>query len=178
MTAFSRIIDHTLRWETGGRPNGGLHTHPDDPGGTTKWGIAQRYHPEENVKTLTLERALEIYRWKYFLRPRLHLLPEAIAMHVFDQCVNVGTQRGVELLQHCVGAHTDGRIGPRTLAQVGMVSEAWLCSNFAQERASWYLAHAAKKTNRLQFRGGWIRRTVSTAHFVGYHLGEIECSSR
>jgi lysozyme family protein len=62
MPGFERALAFTLRWE------GGLSQDPDDPGGTTKYGISARAHPEVDVRNLTLEDAKEIYRKEYWER--------------------------------------------------------------------------------------------------------------
>ncbi len=44
---------------------GGYVNHPKDPGGETKYGIAKRSHPEEDIRSLTRKRAEEIYYDEY-----------------------------------------------------------------------------------------------------------------
>ena len=56
MNDFEKIIEFTFSWEGRGK----VHSVAGDPGGTTKWGIAQRYHPDMDVASLTEEKAREI----------------------------------------------------------------------------------------------------------------------
>lgn len=101
-TAF----DFTLGWEVGKnrdgtlKQDGGYTNDPDDPGGETKWGISKRSHQNLDIKNLTLEDALEIYRQEYWLiysvkNPRLDLdaVPRDYAVSVFDSGVSTGPNR-------------------------------------------------------------------------------------
>ena len=49
--AFERLIGH----------EGGYVNNPSDPGGETKFGISRRAYPSEMIRTLTLQRAKELY---------------------------------------------------------------------------------------------------------------------
>lgn len=102
--AFTKAIEFTLPWEAGRgkdgnvRADGGLNT--DQWGGITKWGIAQKYHPNVVVSDLGLADALAIYQREYWdiystRTPALDLdaikLPYAVA--IFDSGVNCGVGR-------------------------------------------------------------------------------------
>lgn len=95
---YKTAIEFVLKWEVGNKPNGGYTNDPNDPGGETKWGVAKRYHPKEDIKNLTLERAMQIYReeyWDVYKKNNLDLdtsLPE-LAVAVFDSGVNCGVGR-------------------------------------------------------------------------------------
>jgi hypothetical protein len=65
---------------------------PDDPGGPTKYGIAQNYNPEVDVKNLTLERAKEIYYRKYWQPAGCNEAMFPMDICLFDS--NVNPQRG------------------------------------------------------------------------------------
>lgn len=104
---YKTAIEFTLKWEVGIdrktgklRTDGGYTNDPRDPGGETKWGISKRYHPNEDIKNLTLERALEIYRKEYWdvykaKTPSLDLdsCNADLAVSVFDCGVNCGVSR-------------------------------------------------------------------------------------
>ena len=66
---FKDLIDGVLVRE------GGYVDHPSDPGGETKYGIAKRSHPKEDIKNLTKERAAEIYEKDYWIPSRASSLP-------------------------------------------------------------------------------------------------------
>lgn len=96
---YKTAIEFVAKWE-GWRDNGGYTNDPKDPGGETKWGISKRAHPNEDIKNLTLERAMEIYRKEYWdiykaKTPSVDLdaiAPEC-AIVVFDAGVNCGVNR-------------------------------------------------------------------------------------
>ena len=54
MSKFDKAIDFIFEVE------GYVSNHKADAGGYTKYGIAQKSHPNVNVRTLTLDGAKEI----------------------------------------------------------------------------------------------------------------------
>lgn len=104
---FIKAMEFTLPWEVGKdrngklRSDGGYTNDSDDPGGETKWGISKRANPDEDIKNLTLERAFEIYKEKYFDIYKsyksgpldLDSSPMPYSVAVFDTGVNMGVNR-------------------------------------------------------------------------------------
>lgn len=101
---YKTAIEFVLKWEVGldkhGRvkESGGYVNHPNDPGGETKWGIAKKSHPDEDIKNMPLERALEIYRkdyWDCYRSRGLDLdgVPPDYAVVMFDTGINCGVNR-------------------------------------------------------------------------------------
>ena len=82
--SIDTALAFTLQWEGGSK----YTNDPDDPGGETKYGIAKKAHPSEDIKNLTLERATELYKIGYWFD-----LPEPLATAAFDTAVNVGRGR-------------------------------------------------------------------------------------
>jgi hypothetical protein len=84
---FDRAIEVVLEHE------GEAYTdNPLDRGGPTKFGIAQRWNPDLDVKSLTRTQAIEVYWERYWRGHRHEFLPEAIAIKVFDLAVNLGNR--------------------------------------------------------------------------------------
>lgn len=111
---FDFAIPFTLHHEGGYTP--GL---PDDPGGETRWGISHRSYPTLDLKTLTREAAIAIYRRDFWDALHLDLLPLPLAVALFDGAVNQGpgAARGfIRDLQGLLGMAPDGIIGPATAA--------------------------------------------------------------
>lgn len=77
---------------------GGYVNDPLDPGGETKYGISKRAHPSEDIKSLTLERAKEIYLTSYWAPMGCDNLPWPMALCVFDCAVNQGVNAARYLL--------------------------------------------------------------------------------
>ena len=90
--SFESALEFTLRWE------GGYSNDPSDPGGETKYGISKRYHPNVDVKNLTIDEAQEIYRMEYWNPSGCDSLPEPLDLIVFDTAVNMGIKRARSFL--------------------------------------------------------------------------------
>ncbi len=67
---------------------GAYSNDPRDPGGETKFGIAKRYHPTEDIANLTLERAKEIYLNEYWIPAKCDSAPSPMDICLFDSQVN------------------------------------------------------------------------------------------
>lgn len=87
-----------------------------DPGGLTKFGIAQNKHPEVDVRNLTEEQALEIYYNEYYRASCADRVPFLFGLLIFECAVNQGLGRAVRLWQQAVGVVADGQAGPVSLA--------------------------------------------------------------
>jgi hypothetical protein len=96
---FRRALKFTLQWEVGKKPNGGYTNDPDDPGGETKYGICKRYHPNEDIKNMTPERAAQIYTAEYWDSVHCDDLDWPLNVVVFDSMVNPGVKFVVPALQ-------------------------------------------------------------------------------
>lgn len=87
---FNYCVEQILKHE------GGYVNDPRDPGGETNFGISKRAYPNLDIKSLTKEVAIEIYRRDYWNRidktfPELNLL-------VFDAAVNQGVSAANNLV--------------------------------------------------------------------------------
>lgn len=130
---------------------------PNDPGGLTRYGIAQTRHPEVDVRSLTLARAKEIYRADYWDPIRGDQLPARLAFVVFDSAVNQGVGRAAGFLQHALGIETDGQIGPRTIAAARRIGSA-VVPKFLRLRAIAYFDLARSKPSQQRYLAGWLQR--------------------
>jgi len=86
MAEFSRAINTILKNE------GGYVNNPNDPGGETNYGISKRSFPDVDIRNLTQEKAIAIYRASYWGKyPLLDQLDsQEVATKVFDLMVNMG----------------------------------------------------------------------------------------
>ena len=72
---------------------------PNDPGGPTKYGIAQTYHEGVDVKSLTEEQAFEIYYKEYWQHANLDAINDVrLAKQVLGFCVHIGCGRAIKVL--------------------------------------------------------------------------------
>lgn len=108
------------------RHEGGYVDHPRDPGGATNYGItiatlsSWRGQPvsKTDVRNLTKEEAIAIYKARYWDTICGDDLPSGLDYAVYDYSVNSGPGRAAKELQRVVGAKVDGAVGPMTLAAV------------------------------------------------------------
>lgn len=105
---------------------GGYVDHPKDPGGATNMGIthrtlaAWRGRPvtKQDVRNLTRDEALRIYKAQYWDTVKGDQLPAGLDYAVFDYAVNSGPARAARDLQRVLGVAVDGVIGVQTLAAI------------------------------------------------------------
>jgi lysozyme family protein len=103
---------------------GGYVNHPDDPGGATNKGITLhtfRYYIKPrgtiaDLKALTVQQAVTVYREQYWDEVRADELPSGVDYTVADFAVNSGPSRAAKYLQAALGVTQDGAIGPQTIA--------------------------------------------------------------
>lgn len=165
MADFAPAVERVLDHEVGGAPSGGYVNHPDDPGGETKWGISKRAYPDVDVKALTREAAVEIYRRDFWNELRLgEVRDQRVAEKVLDVGVNLGTHRAGKFVQRAlrlagIVVKVDGIVGPKTLEALNRCLGDWfrVCLGFYQ--LNWYARLVASDLTRYNaFLEGWRRR--------------------
>lgn len=67
---------------------GAYSNDPHDPGGETKFGICKKYHPDTDIKNLTIEQAKEIYLNEYWIPAKCDSTPSPMDICLFDSQVN------------------------------------------------------------------------------------------
>jgi len=140
---------------------GGYSDVAADPGGKTKWGITESEARANgytgDMRDLTQDQAMPIYRAKYWQVCRCDELPDAIRYDVFDAAVNSGPPQAIRWLQVAVGAQPDGIIGPATMAAVMASNAVKLSATLNGIR----LKFMTGLTTWPVFGKGWARR-IST----------------
>lgn len=109
---------------------GGYINHPLDKGGETNYGISSKIYPNEDIKNLTQERAHAIYYRDYWLKPKIHQLPDNFVDIVFDDAVVQGQPAAIINLQKALGVQPDGLIGANTLDALKKSDHNSVRSNF------------------------------------------------
>lgn len=156
---FASFFNWLLKWE------GTVFEHdPDDPGGATKFGIDQRSHPKENIRTLTRERAAEIYMSEYWRKCYAHELPLGVGEVVANIAVNCGHSRAATWLQSTVGAKVDGVIGPLTVKRVATVDPRVVVKELIARTERHYRSIANGKMSK--FLKGWLNRNADCARMA------------
>lgn len=124
---INRVID---KYEGGSR----LVT---DSGGLTKYGISQNAYPGLDIRNLTREQAVEIYKRDYWNRIGADRLPPEMRLMAFDTAVNQGVGRANQFL-----ARSGGDV-----------------ETFTQLRANHYQNLAESNPEKYgQYLKGWMNR--------------------
>lgn len=171
---FEKAFREVLNFE------GGYSDHAADRGGKTRYGITEstaRAHGYKGaISDLPLETAKEIYYRSYWSNHLYGQLPEAVAIEMFDQAVNMGTGTANRNLQRCINLLSksgeiavDGVIGPATVNACTQVYRLYpadlvLWLNIAQ--GARYLEIMDRDPEQKVFARGWGRRVKLTKEAV------------
>lgn len=145
-TAIERVLSH----------EGGYVNDPNDPGGETNWGISKRAYPDVDIKNLTREQAIAIYKRDYWDKVAGAQLHEDIAYQVLDFAVNSGGPVAIQYLQRAAGAADDGYIGPATIEAVNKMPMPVLILIYIALRQKYQVKLKAWKN----FSAGWASRNA------------------
>lgn len=106
-TRFLKFIPFILKWETEYNKDGSVAVErdPDDPGGTTKYGIDQRSHPKVNIEKLTKEQATAIY-FDEWTKQGIERMATKLGECYFNCSVNCGLGRANKLRAQSKDANT------------------------------------------------------------------------
>jgi lysozyme family protein len=176
---------------------GGFVDDPVDPGGATNFGVSLRYLSKigeidadgdgildgdfdgdgdvdaDDIRAMSREDAVFIYRRQWWDRYEYGTLPPAIATKVFDLAINMGARQAHCLLQRAACAAgeelaDDGVIGPVTKRALWRIDAASGNSNihpllaaFRSEAAGFYRELIARNSSREKYRKGWLLRAYA-----------------
>ncbi len=149
--AAERIVGHEA----------GYVNDPKDPGGETKWGISKRSYPHLNIRDLSRDNALVIYRRDFWDRLNLGTAPDGVVYQLFDFAFNSGIETAVRYLQRAIGVADDGHWGPVSAAAVGTMSESDLIMLLLAER----LDFMTRLRNWPDHGKGWARRIAGNLRY-------------
>ena len=136
---------------------------PDDPGGTTKYGIDARSHQGVDIENLTRDQAIAIYAQEWQAH-NLDAIPERLAIAMFDVWVNGGS--AVKWLQSAINLYPppgvkwlapDGVMGPKTVAAANACDQDKVINAFLLERDGRF-QWLASKGGMSKYLGGWLQR--------------------
>lgn len=150
---FRRCIEWVLAHE------GGFSNNPKDPGGPTNFGVTQRTYDAytgggKDVRGITPEEVLDIYRRQYWDAIKGDDLPGGVDYAVFDFAVNSGPARAVRFLQGIIGVSADGIVGVNTLAAARRNDAASVAARLCDDRLEWMKRLKTWPT----FGRGWAAR--------------------
>jgi lysozyme family protein len=144
---------------------GGYVNHPDDPGGATNKGITiatfRRYIKRNgtiaDLKALTTQQAVDVYKAQYWDAVRGDDLPSGVDYTVADFAVNSGPSRSAKYLQSALGVTQDGAIGPQTIAAAQAADPKALIRKINADRLAFMKRIQGGKLWKT-FGRGWQRR--------------------
>jgi lysozyme family protein len=149
MASFELAIPTVLENE------GGYVNNPNDPGGETMFGISKRSYPRLDIKNLTRDEAIEIYRTDFWKFDGVN--DQCLATKIFDSYVNMG-HTAIKLLQRLLGQAQDGAWGPNTQAAVNSRIPELLLQNYRDALVQHYQDIVDANPAEHVFLVGWLIR--------------------
>jgi len=151
-------------------PEGGYSNHSADRGGETKYGIAKKFYPNEDIPNLTPERAGEIYKQDYWDKIKGDYLPSGVDYIVFDSAVNHGVGNAGKFLQRAINRindqiKVDGIIGVQTITKATHLGTT-LIPEIIRERDIFYRKIIANDKSQEVFFKGWMNRLADVSKNV------------
>jgi len=150
-TAFERLISS----------EGGYVWDKDDPGGETNWGISKRSYPDLDIKNLSREHAMAIYKRDFWdvLGDEAH---PAVKFQVFDFAVNSGIQTAVRKLQSAIGVADDGHWGAVSAARLKAMDVNDVLMRYIAERLDFW----RRLSTWPRFGAGWAGRAAADLRYA------------
>ena len=140
---------------------GGYVNDPRDAGGETNFGISKREFPNEDIKNMTEDRAIEIYKEGYWKDLYSQITSQLVANKLFDFGVLFGVGTAVGLLQLSLGFPVDHSFGPDTLHHVNQADEASLLKTYKANLVTHTFNIATANPRDRVFLVGWANRINS-----------------
>lgn len=162
-----RLIDHIINAET---PNDDPRTpqderaivtnFPNDRGGRTQWGIAEKHNPAAWADGKVSEaEARDIYAKKY-LQPFAGLESHPAFEQLVDWGVTSGPRLAIQKLQEVVGVEADGSLGPKTLAAVAAFDPIKLNNALVASHVKMIGRLVKRDPRQLSNLNGWLNRAL------------------
>lgn len=160
MSRFDDVIEIVLKHE------GGYVNNPHDCGGETNFGICKRSYPDIDIKNLTREKAIEIYRTDLWYRGHFdRICYTPLCFKVFDLSVTMGVNQAIKLLQKAFNhidlyksLAIDGCLGDKTAVAINLAPSLQLYDAFINECIDFYTTLAKEHACNEVFLKGWLNR--------------------
>lgn len=187
---FSIANKFTAQWE------GGLTNHPADRGQITSYGVSLVFlsglaETQSNRDTLerigirlpitrnviinlTETQAACLFRWQFWEKLKLDLIPLRPAVVLYDAAVNSGPSQSIKLAQRgynrCVTYGqplvVDGIMGPATRAAMQLADTDKCLTAMLDEREKFFQTIVDNKPSQQVFLKGWINRVDDLRRYV------------
>jgi Glycosyl hydrolase 108/Peptidase_C39 like family/Predicted Peptidoglycan domain len=167
---FQKALTFTLKWE------GGKVDNPHDPGGRTNMGITQATYERylrrqkrviKDVYNITEAEVAEIYKIDYWNPARCQQMTPALAISMFDTCVNFGVGGAVMFLQEALKLpEPDGILGPNTLTAMMANNSTETATKLCQGRITYRHQRVKESPSQQVFLQGWLNRDQALLKFI------------
>jgi lysozyme family protein len=154
---------------------------PKDYGGETKCGIAKRYHPDIDIRSLVWEypapegkiSAMPIYRKEYWSKIGGDAIADQyLAESMMDIAVNISWKEAVRWAQHAFNElllaadpdsaddlQEDGLAGPVTIAALNGYRRPWELAKMVEGfQFSYYMSRIQEHPDQRHFLRSWLAR--------------------
>lgn len=178
------------------RAEGGESDHPADGGGLTKYGVSLKFlgglsGTQSNrdvlermgirlpitrnvIINLTETQAASLFRWQFWDKLKLDLIPLRPAVVLYDAAVNSGPSQSVKLAQRgynlCVTYGqplvVDGIMGPATRTAMKIADTDKCLTAMLDEREKFFQTIVDNKPSQQVFLKGWINRVDDLRRYV------------
>lgn len=152
-TAIGRIL----------KSEGGYVNNPADPGGETNWGICKRSHPNVDIRNLTREGAIAIYKAEFWDPLGCDSFPPGLGFQLLDFAVNSGISTATRKLQSAIGVADDGHWGPISAATLRVANPILVTLKFVAARGRFWASLSTFGT----FGAGWMNRLCADLEYLG-----------
>lgn len=165
MANFSKICKWVMQQEDAGLT--GKIVDMRDGQGSTRFGIAQKSHPEVDPwffsttmpAALALPIAEGVYRNTYWNRFQGDaIVDDGVASCLLSFAINDGTVREVQMLQECLNLPIDGIVGPVTLEHTNAFNSGVLAAALRAAQGDFYRAVVANNPERAPYLPAWLKR--------------------
>ncbi len=152
----------TGNW-TGGRIQSGLLKG-------TKFGISAASYPSLDIRSLTMEDAILIYKRDWWDKYKYGIInAQDVSTRVFDMAVNMGAKAAHKIIQNCVNNLVpfvrqlvmDGILGPASFNEINSIPSCTLMVAIRLHQAAYYEAIVARDPSKARFLKGWLIRAQS-----------------
>lgn len=146
---------------------------PGDKGGPTKFGITQatysaylkRPATADDVKNMTMEIAIDVYKKMFWTFFNLDLYPVEFQHLIFDMYVNhspAGVGKIIQKSLNDMGSKlvVDGVVGHKTLNEIPFYKQNVLFNTILNRRSEYYNLICKNDPTQLKFLNGWLNNRV------------------
>ena len=163
MANVDAAISYVLGWEDS--TLSGKIT--EDEGGGTRFGVAERYHPEltnclfysSMGSVAALQIAKGIYAREYADPLSIEeIANQDVANKLLSLGVNIGIVRAGKMLQSAVGVAEDGVIGVQTLMKLSSADPQQVLADLRASAERFYVQDVAQDPSNEKYLAGWLVR--------------------